>query len=54
MMKLYDNYLGYPTVMKLAFCDRSGEKKRQSAKCIVVVVRPEVLQRQNSYKKFLA
>jgi len=26
MTKLYDNYLGYPTVIKLAFCDRRGKK----------------------------
>jgi len=42
MIKLYDNYFGYPTVIKPTFCDRRG--KKQSVESIVVVVRSELLQ----------
>jgi hypothetical protein len=45
-------YLGYPNVIKLAFCDRRG--KEQSVKSTEVVVRSEILQRPSSYKQFLA
>jgi hypothetical protein len=33
MMKLYDNYLGYPTVIKLAFCDRRGKQAKCKKYC---------------------